>query len=272
MDEVQTGFFRTGKYFNITDQDLRPDILVFAKGVANGFPLSGIVSNREVSEPIATGALGGTYAGNAVACAAGVAVQEIFQSEPIAENVAARSAQLFTALRELQHSESTAHLIADVRGQGLMVAIEFRTPGDTLTHEGLGEGKSVPEGIAKRVQGYCMDHGLMIMTTSCFETIRFIPPLIVSEEEMRRGLEIFKAAMEHVANGGVAVGCVLSSRTLVRCTRSRVHQVLFTVRQSNSASRAACPQGMRVEERTKCVTDPAVSMAFTSNTHNAQPK
>jgi 4-aminobutyrate aminotransferase len=89
-DEVQTGFFRTGKYFCVEHSGLRPDIMVFAKGVANGFPLSGIVSRKELMDKMDVGSLGGTYAGNAVACAAGVASQEVFQTGEIEANVAAR--------------------------------------------------------------------------------------------------------------------------------------------------------------------------------------
>jgi 4-aminobutyrate aminotransferase len=89
-DEVQTGFFRTGKYFCVEHSGVRPDAMIFAKGVANGFPLSGIVSRKELMDKMDVGALGGTYAGNAVACAAGVAAQDVFQSEDIAGNVAAR--------------------------------------------------------------------------------------------------------------------------------------------------------------------------------------
>jgi 4-aminobutyrate aminotransferase len=93
--------------------------MIFAKGVANGFPLSGIVSSKQIMETLDVGSLGGTYAGNAVACAAGVAVQDVFQSEDIGGNVEKRAWQLAVGLRALQNSEKTKHLIADVRGQGV---------------------------------------------------------------------------------------------------------------------------------------------------------
>ena len=120
LDEVQTGFFRTGKYFatNYTP-GLRADIMIFAKGIANGFPLSGIVTNKALSDKMDSGSLGGTYAGNAVSCAAGVAAQEIYASGEIEKNVAARSKQLFDALNSLADAEETKHLIAEVRGQGV---------------------------------------------------------------------------------------------------------------------------------------------------------
>ena len=90
-DEVQTGFFRTGKYFSVEHiPDFRPDVMIFAKAVANGFPLSGIVSRKELMDKMDVGSMGGTYAGNAVACAVGVATQEVFQTQDIAGNVAKR--------------------------------------------------------------------------------------------------------------------------------------------------------------------------------------
>ena len=124
IDEVQTGFFRTGKYFCINRfPDLRPDIMIFAKGIANGYPLSGIVSNKQLMGTLDVGSMGGTYAGNAVACAAGVAVQEVFATEDVEGNVARRADQLYSGLDALASSSKTRHLIAQVRGQGVSHAL-----------------------------------------------------------------------------------------------------------------------------------------------------
>ena len=120
LDEVQTGFFRTGTYFaSEHTPGLRPDIMIFAKGIANGFPLSGIVTTKAISSTLDSGSLGGTYAGNAVSCAAGVAAQDVFASEDIAGNVAARSKQLYKALNDLAESPKFKHLFAEVRGVGV---------------------------------------------------------------------------------------------------------------------------------------------------------
>lgn len=203
-DEVQSGFFRTGTYFNVEQSGVRPDILIMAKGLANGYPLSGIVSRKELMDTVDPGAFGGTYAGNAVACAAGVAAQEVYQMGDIQKNVAARSKQLFNTLRSLAASPKTSNLISEVRGQGLMVAMEFRTPSDELSVLDLPEAErsTVPKDIGKRVQKLCMEQNLLLLTTSCFDTIRFIPALTISEEELAQGLEIFKAAVEQVAREG----------------------------------------------------------------------
>ncbi|WVO17843.1 4-aminobutyrate transaminase [Cryptococcus depauperatus] len=203
VDEVQTGFYRTGKYFSVDAiPGLRPDVLIFAKGVANGFPLSGIASNRELMGTLDVGSLGGTYAGNAVACAAAIAAQEVYASGEVEKNVAVRSKELFAALRKLATSSKTKHLIADVRGQGLMAAIEFRSASDPLTHDGLPEGTKIPKDIGKRVQNYCLEKDLLVLVTSCFDTIRFIPALIISEDEMKRAMDILTEAVEKVAIEG----------------------------------------------------------------------
>lgn len=120
IDEVQSGFFRTGSYYNILQTPgVRPDIMIFAKGVANGFPISGIVSRKELTDTMDVGSLGGTYAGNAVACAAGVAAQEVYATGEVERNVHARSEQLFTALHALQQKAKVQHLISEVRGVGV---------------------------------------------------------------------------------------------------------------------------------------------------------
>lgn len=92
IDEVQSGFGRTGKMFNVEYSGVRPDIMTIAKGLANGFPLSGVVSKKEYTDKLKPGSMGGTYAGNAVACAAAVAVADAFKEEKILENVQARYA------------------------------------------------------------------------------------------------------------------------------------------------------------------------------------
>ncbi|OAL33168.1 4-aminobutyrate transaminase [Fonsecaea nubica] len=182
-DEVQSGFGRTGKMFAIEHWGVRPDILVMAKGIANGFPLSGIVSRKELMDTQKPGSMGGTYAGNAVSCAAGVAVAKAFQEEKILENVNVRGKEMADMLR--QAKADFGHMIHDVRGLGLMQAIEFVS------------GK----GLASKVQARCMDKGMLILTTSIYDTLRFIPPLNISEADMAKGLGILREAIEEVAAG-----------------------------------------------------------------------
>ena len=83
-----------------------------------------------------------------------------------------------------------------------MTAIEFRMANDELTHAGLASGAKIPKDIGKRVQKYCLDKNMMLLTTSCFDTIRFIPALVVSEKEMQEAIDIFTAAVKNVAKEG----------------------------------------------------------------------
>ncbi|KAK4695984.1 hypothetical protein P7C71_g1859, partial [Lecanoromycetidae sp. Uapishka_2] len=185
IDEVQSGFGRTGKMFAIEHWGVRPDIMVMAKGIANGFPLSGIVSSKALMDTQKPGSMGGTYAGNAVSCAAGVAVAKAFQEERILENVNARGAELKGMLESVKSDSKTGHMIYDVRGLGLMLATEF-TPG---------------HGYASKVQAKCMEKDMLVLTTSIYDTIRFIPPLNISKEDMAKGCQIIKQAIEEVAAG-----------------------------------------------------------------------
>ncbi|KAK5057535.1 hypothetical protein LTR84_011535 [Exophiala bonariae] len=180
-DEVQSGFGRTGKMFAIEHYDVRPDILVVAKGIANGFPLSGIVSRKELMDTQKPGSMGGTYAGNAVSCAAGIAVAKAFQDEKILENVNARSKELSGMLQKAKADHPD--MVYDVRGLGLMLAVEF-----------VG-GK----GYAAKVQAKCMEKDMLILTTSIYDTLRFIPALNITQEDMARGCKIIQESIAEVA-------------------------------------------------------------------------
>ncbi|KAI4231293.1 MAG: hypothetical protein L6R40_007778 [Gallowayella cf. fulva] len=184
-DEVQCGFGRTGKMFAVEHWDVRPDIMIMAKGIANGFPLSAIVSRKELMDTQKPGTMGGTYAGNAVSCAAGVAVAKAFQDERILENVNARGAELKGTLDAAKADSRTGNIIYDVRGLGLMLALEC-VPG---------------HGYASKIQAKCMEKNMLVLTTSIYDTLRFIPPLNITKEDMAKGCRIIKEAIEEVAAG-----------------------------------------------------------------------
>ena len=156
-----------------------------AKGLANGFPLSGIVSRKELMDVQNPGSMGGTYAGNAVSCAAAVAVANVFKEEKILDNVSLRGKEMRGLLDGLKADSKTGNIIHDVRGLGLMLAMEFKPGG----------------GYASKVQAKCMEQDLLVLTTSIYDTLRFIPPLNISKEEMDKGLQIVKRAVEEVAEG-----------------------------------------------------------------------
>lgn len=201
-DEVQCGMGRTGHMWFVEESGVRPDILIFAKGIANGFPLSGIASSKKLMDLQKPGSMGGTYAGNAVACAAAKAVIEAFRDEKILDNVAARSKQIFKFLNDLKSSGTKAgNLIEDVRGRGLMVGVQFanyelqRDSANTAArHAG-----SQPQ-LAPKVVQECLKRDMLLLSTSVFDVLRFIPPLTISEEELTQACNIFKEALEAVAN------------------------------------------------------------------------
>jgi 4-aminobutyrate aminotransferase len=200
VDEVQSGFARTGKFFAIEYSGVRPDIMVIAKGLANGFPLSVVISRKELTDKLKPGSMGGTYAGNPVSCAAAVAVAEAMQEENILENVQARSKELLQSLNSLRDDPKLGKHILDVRGRGLMIAIEFASPSASRYDPLLQE--SSPKALASRITKRCVEKGLLILTTSLYEVIRFIPPLNVTQEDLERGLKIFKEAVEEVVREG----------------------------------------------------------------------
>ncbi|KAG1752951.1 pyridoxal phosphate-dependent transferase [Suillus lakei] len=187
VDEVQSGFGRTGKYFNVEYSGVRPDILTIAKGLANGFPLSGVVSRKELTDKLVPGSMGGTYAGNAVSCAAAVAVANAFREEKVLDNVSARASELFTSLKSLRDDPEVGSMVVDIRGQGLMIAVEFASPSYSSTDPAVDR---------------CMEKGLLILTTSLYEVIRFIPPLNISQGDLQKGCQIFVESVKEVVREG----------------------------------------------------------------------
>lgn len=196
-DEVQCGMGRTGTMFAVEESGVRPDILIFAKGIANGFPLSGIASTNELMNRQKPGTMGGTYAGNAVACAAAKAVIEVFREEKVLENVAVRSRQLFGFLNDLKGSGSKAgSLIQDIRGRGLMVGVQFYDS-HTISQS---SNKGAQSQIGAKVVQECLKRDMLLLSTSVFDVLRFIPPLTISEKEMEEACSIFKESLEAVAS------------------------------------------------------------------------
>jgi 4-aminobutyrate aminotransferase len=200
-DEVQSGMGRTGHMWFVEESGVRPDVLVFAKGIANGFPLSGIASSKKLMDLQKPGSMGGTYAGNAVACAAATATIKVFHEEKILDNVAARSKQIFSFLNDLKSSGTKAgNLIEDVRGKGLMVGVQFANPdlqGDS-SNTAAKHAHNQPQ-LAPKVVQECIKRDMLLLSTSVFDVLRFIPPLTISEEEMTQACNIFKESLEAVA-------------------------------------------------------------------------
>jgi 4-aminobutyrate aminotransferase len=181
-DEIQTGYGRTGRFWGHEHFGIRPDILVTAKGLASGFPLSGIAAPRGLMAKGWTGSQGGTYGGNAVACAAALATLEVIREENLVENARVKGAQLQDGLRKVAADNPT---IGDVRGLGLMVGSEFTTSDgrpDTAT--------------AARAQRAAADRGLLLLTCGAWSNVvRMIPPLVVNAEQVDEAVAIWADAV-----------------------------------------------------------------------------
>jgi 4-aminobutyrate aminotransferase len=186
-DEVQTGFGRTGELFAVRHWDVDPDIVVMAKGIASGMPLSGILARKELMDRLPPGSHGGTYGGNAVSCAAALATLDVIEDEGLVANARDRGEQFVAGLRRLAPTHPS---MGDVRGLGLMVAVEFVKPDD-------GDGRTPDAALTKRVQLACFERGLLLLTAGTYvNVIRIIPPLVTTADEVDRALVIIAEALD----------------------------------------------------------------------------
>jgi 4-aminobutyrate aminotransferase len=194
FDEIQSGFGRTGKWFAQEHSGVVPDIMTVAKGIGSGLPLSGVFSRMELMKKWPTGSHGGTYGGNAIACAAAVATIQAMRDEGMIENARARGTQLMTGLRKLQEEYPA---IGDVRGLGLMVATEFIKYPSTGVHDPRTPLRMPDKPLTKSVVHACEERKLLLLTCGTFDNvIRWIPPLVVSEQQIADALGIFGEALK----------------------------------------------------------------------------
>jgi len=179
-DEVQSGYGRTGKMWAFEHAGIVPDVVCVAKAIANGLPLSAIVSSRALQERWGRGAHGSTYGGNPVACAAGLAVLDTIRAEGLVSNAVERGAELVAGLGAIAAEDDR---IGDIRGLGLMIGVEFTR--DRAT----GEPDSA---LPDLLMAACADAGLLVLTCGrVHEVIRWIPPLDVTAAEISEAVEIF---------------------------------------------------------------------------------
>jgi 4-aminobutyrate aminotransferase len=182
-DEIQTGYGRTGRFFASEWTGAVPDIVVMAKGIASGLPLSGIMARRSLIDRFPPSAHGGTYGGNVVACAAALATLDVFESEGLVANAERQGERLLAGLRSAATGVAG---VADVRGRGLMLAIEF-ADADTLAPR--------PD-LAKKLLHEAFDRKLLLLTCGTYgQIVRFIPPLVTTDEEVDHALEITRESL-----------------------------------------------------------------------------
>ncbi len=187
VDEIQSGFARTGKMFAIEHSGVVPDMMTLAKSLAGGYPLSAVTGRKAVMESAAPGGLGGTYAGSPFACAAGLAVLDVIAEEKLIERANAIGVRLKTRLNAMA-GRNAFTCIGDVRGLGAMVAMELvkdrdsREPAPALT-------KALVQAAAAK--------GLVILSCGTYaNVIRFLMPLVASDTLIDEGLDILESALE----------------------------------------------------------------------------
>jgi 4-aminobutyrate aminotransferase/(S)-3-amino-2-methylpropionate transaminase len=182
-DEIQTGFCRTGAWFACEHEDVEPDLVTTAKGMAGGLPLAGVVGRAEVMDAVHAGGLGGTYGGNPVACAASLAAIETMRELDLAGAARRIEATMKPWLAELAARDAG---IGDVRGRGAMLALELVRPG-TIEPDAVRTAS-----VAKA----CHAAGLLVLTCGTYSNVlRFLPPLVISDDELSRGLQILEESL-----------------------------------------------------------------------------
>jgi 4-aminobutyrate aminotransferase len=182
LDEVQTGFGRTGRFWGLDHFDVRPDVLITAKGLASGFPLSAIAAPEELMARAWPGSQGGTYGGNAVACAAAIATLDVVRSEGLVDNAATQGARLREGLVKVA---ADVPAIGDVRGLGLMLGNEF-----------VDRDGNPDPGAAARAQRAACAAGLLLLTCGAAgNVVRMIPPLVVDADQIDEALTLWRQAV-----------------------------------------------------------------------------
>ncbi len=185
-DEIQTGFARTGKMFAMEHYGINADVVTLAKGLAGGLPLSAITGRADVMDASNPGGLGGTYAGNPVACAAAHAVLDVIEDEKLCDRANAIGKIILDRCTQLKE-RSNLNCIGDVRGLGAMCAIELVKDGSS--------GEPAPQLTAALLKA-ASDRGLILLSCGTYgNVIRFLVPLTASYDLVREGMDIFEASL-----------------------------------------------------------------------------
>ena len=186
IDEIQTGFGRTGKMWAYEHYDLEPDLVTMAKSLGGGLPLSAVVGKAAIMDAPTPGGLGGTYAGNPVACAAALAVLDVFENEHVLAQAERQAATTAAALKAMaaRHPQ-----VGDARGLGAMMAIEIVHPAD----------RSPDMASAGKIVDLARSRGLLLLKSGTYKNvIRLLPPLTTPPDELTRGLDILAGACREV--------------------------------------------------------------------------
>jgi 4-aminobutyrate aminotransferase len=185
IDEVQSGFGRTGKMFACEHSNIEPDIMLMAKGIASGMPLAGFISRRDITSKWTAGRHGTTFGGNPVSCAAALATIEVLQQEKLLERAAVLGKQMKERLAKICANNPN---VGEVRGLGMMIAVEFINKDGSPSHD-----------IAEKIANVCIDNKLLVLTCgSQAHVIRLIPPLNLSDKEADEALNKLEKSIKAV--------------------------------------------------------------------------
>jgi 4-aminobutyrate aminotransferase/(S)-3-amino-2-methylpropionate transaminase len=176
VDEIQTGYGRTGRFLATHHSKVDPDLILLGKSIAAGLPLSAVVANATVTDKLGLHSLGGTYVGNPVACAAGLAVLDVFEEERLVERAEPIGARLTEAWNEIAAGDPR---IKGIRGRGAMVGVSFRSAAE-----------------ANRVVAEAANHGVLLTTAGVRgNVVRHLPPLILTDEQLEEAIAATRAAV-----------------------------------------------------------------------------
>jgi 4-aminobutyrate aminotransferase/(S)-3-amino-2-methylpropionate transaminase len=182
-DEIQSGFCRTGQWFASEYEDVVPDVVTTAKGMAGGLPLAGVTGRAEIMDSVHVGGLGGTYGGNPVACAAALGAIETMREQNLAAAAVEIEQILLPRLQDLAEKFSA---IGDVRGRGAMVAIELVEPGTTTP----------APAVAAAISAACHARGVLTLTCGTFgNVLRFLPPLVIPQPLLVEAMDVVEEAV-----------------------------------------------------------------------------
>jgi 4-aminobutyrate aminotransferase/(S)-3-amino-2-methylpropionate transaminase len=193
-DEVQTGFGRTGALFACQRYGIEPDMIITAKSLGGGLPLAAITGRAEIMDAPGPGGLGGTFAGNPLACEAGLAVLDAFEQQDLIPQANLIGDYFQRRAREWQQRMP---IVGDVRGLGAMQALELVQSKETR--------QPAPE-ETKEITRYCYEHGLITITAGSYgNVIRLLVPLVVTREQMDEALDVLEAALQAVCEKSGAI-------------------------------------------------------------------
>jgi len=186
MDEIQSGMGRTGRMFASEHWGIEPDLMVVGKSLAAGMPLAAVVGKAEIMDAVHVGGLGGTYGGNPVACAAALAVLEVFESESMLEKSIALGNKLKSRFEQWQKKYS---LVGNIRGLGAMLGFELLK----------GPHKVPAPDEAKQLVTYCNENGLVLLVCGIYgNVIRCLAPFVITDDQLEKGFSIVEAGLDAI--------------------------------------------------------------------------